>query len=82
MRKLPILAIAAVLALAACSSSAPKKPAGPAPDDVPQEVTCCIGPAANGTTEREITPVEQCSEEKRNPVDQCNVGPGENEPVQ
>jgi hypothetical protein len=69
---------ALALALAACSGSAKKPPAGPAADDVPQEVTCCFDATAEGA-ERQVMPVEQCLEEQRNPVDACNVGPGENE---
>ena len=77
------IALAFVLAAAACGGSAKKPPEGPAPDDVPQEVTCCVMPAAeDGTQPREVVPVDRCPEEQRNPVDACNVGPGENEPTE
>jgi hypothetical protein len=72
-----LLAAALSLALVACSAPA-KKPAGPADDDVPQEVTCCFDTTAEGA-ERQMVPVDRCPEEQRNPVDACNVGPGENE---
>ncbi|HUQ08581.1 MAG TPA: hypothetical protein VM261_39085 [Kofleriaceae bacterium] len=61
-----------------CSGPAKKAPAGPAADDVPQEVTCCFDPTAEGA-ERQMVAVDKCPEEQRNPVDACNVGPGENE---
>jgi uncharacterized protein YfaQ (DUF2300 family) len=73
-----VLALASILALAACSGPAKKGPAGPAADDVPQEVTCCFDPETEGAA-REVKPVDRCPEEHRNPVDACNIGPGENE---
>lgn len=76
-----LLASTFSLALFACSGPAKKAPAGPAADDVPQEVTCCITPGGESEAEhRETVPAEKCPEENRNPVDACNVGPGENEP--
>jgi hypothetical protein len=78
MRIRSCLAAAIAVAIAACSGPAKKGPAGPAADDVPQEITCCFDPAEEGA-ERETVPVDRCPEEKRNPVDACNVGPGENE---
>lgn len=77
MRIRPVLVLALVSVLAACSGPA-KKPAGPAADDVPQEITCCFDPAEEGA-ERRSVPVDQCPEEQRNPVDACNVGPGDAE---
>lgn len=69
------------LCLFACSGPAKKTPPGPAADDVPQEVTCCITPGGEKEPEkREVVSAERCPEEQRNPVDQCNTGPGENEP--
>ena len=73
-----LIASALSLGLFACSGAAKKTPAGPGADDVPQEVTCCFDPTAEGA-ERQMVPVEKCPEEQRNPVDACNVGPGENE---
>ncbi|HVK78502.1 MAG TPA: hypothetical protein VM734_34620 [Kofleriaceae bacterium] len=78
---LAAMVVAVLASAAACSGPAKKAPDGPAPDDIPQEVTCCITPAEDGTTDREVVPVERCPEDQRNPVDACNVGPGENEPV-
>ncbi len=70
-----------VLSLAACGPTAPKKAAGPEADDVPQEVTCCITPGDDKLPDqREVVAAEKCAEDKRNPVDACNVGPGDNEP--
>ena len=66
------------LGFAACSGPAKKAPAGPAADDIPQEVTCCFDPTVEGDP-RETVPVDKCPEEKRNPVDSCNVGPGDAE---
>lgn len=71
------VASALALALAACSGPPKKRAADPA-DDVPQEVTCCFDSAVEGA-ERQVVPVDRCPEEQRNPVDACNVGPGENE---
>jgi hypothetical protein len=76
-----MLASLLVVVLAACSGPAKKPAAGPGPDDLPSEVTCCITPGEDEQPDtREVVAVESCPEEKRNAVDQCNVGPGENEP--
>ncbi len=76
-----LLAAALVLALAACSGPAKKVKPGPADDDLPQEITCCITPGGEGEAENRVSmPVDRCPEELRHPVEQCNVGPGENEP--
>lgn len=77
-----LLASALSFGLLACSGPAKKAPAGPAEDDVPQEVTCCItkGAADSDPETREVVTVDKCPEEQRNPVDACNTGPGENEP--
>ena len=64
-----------------CGGPAKKAPAGPAPDDVPQEVTCCIAVDDAGTATHSVVPVEQCPEDSRNPVDACDIGPGDAEPV-
>lgn len=66
-----------VLVTTACSGPA-KKPAGPAADDVPQEVTCCFDPEVEGAP-REVVPLDKCPETHRNGVDACNVGPGDAE---
>lgn len=79
MRIRPVLALALVSALAACSGPAKKPTAGPAADDVPQEITCCFDPTEEGA-DRQTVPVDQCPEDRRNPVDACNIGPGEAEP--
>lgn len=77
------LVLASLLTLAAaCGGPAKKAPAGPAPDDVPQEVTCCIAVDDAGTTAHSVVPVEQCPEDHRNPVDACDIGPGDAEPAE
>jgi len=77
-----LLASVLSVGLFACSGPAKKAPAGPGPDDVPQEVTCCITPGATETEpeRREVVAMDRCPDEQRHPVDACNVGPGENEP--
>jgi hypothetical protein len=77
-----LLASTLAFGLLACSGPAKKKPDGPAADDVPQEVTCCITPSADDSVpeKRDVVSLDNCPEEQRNPVDQCNIGPGENEP--
>jgi hypothetical protein len=77
-----ILLAALSFGLFACSGPAKKAPAGPAEDDVPQEVTCCFtdGSSEKDPEKREVVNSEKCPEEQRHPVDACNVGPGENEP--
>jgi hypothetical protein len=77
IRLIPAFAATVALTLAACSP-AKKKPAKPE-DDVPQEVTCCFDPAVEGAP-RETKPVDRCPEEQRNPVESCNIGPGDAEP--
>jgi hypothetical protein len=75
-----LLAVTIPLTLAACGS-APKKAAdGPLPTDIPQEVTCCIAVAGDGSASHDVVPVEQCPEANRNPVDACDIGPGDSEP--
>jgi hypothetical protein len=69
-----------VLFSAACGGSAKKAPEGPAADDVPQEITCCVAVSDDGTPAHSVVPVDQCPEENRNPVDACNLGPGDAEP--
>ena len=76
-----LLASTLSLCLFACSGPAKKPPAAPPAEDVPQEVTCCITAGGEKDPEkREVVPAEKCPEEHRNPVDSCNVGPGDNEP--
>lgn len=65
-----------------CGGPAKKAPAGPAPDDVPQEVTCCIAVDDAGTAAHSVIPVDQCPEDHRNPVDACDIGPGDAEPAE
>ncbi len=77
------LVLAPLLTLAAaCGGPAKKAPAGPAPGDVPQEVTCCIAVDDAGTATHSVVPVEQCPEDHRNPVDACDIGPGDAEPAE
>jgi len=80
MRLLATLAAVAAAALLACSGSAKKQPQGPGTDDVPTAVTCCIPTSADGVQHRDVMPEADCAEDMRAPVDECNVGPGENEP--
>lgn len=76
-----VLALASVATLSLACGSSPKKAAeGPAPDDVPQEVTCCVAVDDAGTPMHNVVPVDQCPEENRNPVDACDIGPGDAEP--
>lgn len=76
-----VLALASVVALSvACGGPAKKAPAGPAPDDVPQEVTCCVAVDDAGTPTHTVVPLDQCPEDNRNPVDACSIGPGDAEP--
>ncbi len=74
------LAFVLLVATAACGGSKKKAPEGPAADDVPQEVTCCVSTAEDGTDSREVVSVDKCPEEQRNSVDACDVGPGDAEP--
>ncbi len=74
------LLAALALAVIACGGPPKKLDDGPRPDDVPQEVTCCIAVDSDGNPSHEIVPVEQCPEENRNPVDACDIGPGDAEP--
>lgn len=78
MRIRTVLAAATLTALVACGGPPRKNPANPE-DDVPQEITCCFDAETEGA-ERQTMPTEQCPEEDRNPVDACNIGPGEAEP--
>lgn len=75
-----LLAALAVAALAACGGAPKKVDDGPRPDDVPQEVTCCIAVDGDGNPTHEIVPVARCAEANRNPVDACDIGPGDAEP--
>ena len=77
VRRLGALGLVLALALAACGGPAKKAPDGPAPDDVPQEVTCCIAIADDGTAAHSVVPLDQCPEGNRNPVDACDIGPGD-----
>jgi hypothetical protein len=79
MKLVLALASAATLALA-CGGPAKKAPAGPAADDVPQEVTCCIAVDDGGTAAHQVVPLDQCPEGNRNPVNACDIGPGDAEP--
>jgi ABC-type glycerol-3-phosphate transport system substrate-binding protein len=80
--KLVLVALASslVLAFAACGGSAKKADTGPASDDIPQEITCCVATSDAGDATHNVVPVEQCPEDNRNPVDACNIGPGDAEP--
>jgi hypothetical protein len=80
MKTLVSLAFIAPLALA-CGGSAKKAPDGPLPTDVPREVTCCIAVDDAGNAAHSVVSVEECPEENRNPVDACDIGPGDAEPV-
>lgn len=77
--KLAILAFA-LAAATACGGAKKKAPEGPLPDDIPQEVTCCMQ-VEDGMDKREVMPVERCPEELRNSVDACDIGPGDAEPT-
>lgn len=80
MRIRTVLAAAATLALFAAACSGPaKKSTKPPADDVPQEITCCFDAGTEGSG-RQTMPVESCPEEDRNPVDECDIGPGDAEP--
>lgn len=80
MRTLSAVSLTLALVLAACGGGVKKAPAGPSPDDVPQELTCCITVGADGAQAHEEVPVARCPEENRNPVDACDIGPGDAEP--
>jgi|GEM_PF-2695340 len=79
--KLASCLFALLAVTAACGGSKKKGPVGPAADDVPQEVTCCLEPSTDGMDRREVMPVENCPEDQRSSVDACNVGPGDAEPT-
>lgn len=74
-----VLALASVIALAACHPPKKQDPYAPRPDDVPQELTCCVTPAANpgDNPAYETVPKDRCPEEHQNPVDTCDIGPGD-----
>ncbi len=69
--------LALVLALAACSSAKKVDPYAPRPDDIPQVLTCCVVVDAEGTPTYSTIREDQCPEELRNPVDACDLGPGD-----
>jgi hypothetical protein len=74
------LTLAFMLALVAAGCSTKPKgpdPNAPRPDDIPTVLTCCVAVDAEGTPAYSTMPEEQCPEENRNPVDTCDVGPGE-----
>lgn len=79
--KLASLVFALGVVLVACGGSKKKLPEGPAADDVPQEVTCCMAVSSEGIDERKVMPVDKCPEEQRSSVDACDIGPGDAEPV-
>lgn len=67
-----------LLGLAACGSKAKAPdPYAPRPDDVPQVLTCCVTPREGDTPLYETIPESRCPEEHRNPVDACDLGPGD-----
>ncbi|MBK9034559.1 MAG: hypothetical protein IPL61_25380 [Myxococcales bacterium] len=49
---------------------------------MPREITCCVAVGDDGTPTHTVTPVEQCAEDNRNPVDACDIGPGDAEPTE
>jgi hypothetical protein len=75
MRTLLVLAVA--LAAACGGSSKQPDPMAPRADDIPTELTCCVGTDPDGTPTYERKAAEQCPEEQRNPLDTCDLGPGE-----
>lgn len=78
MRLSFMFALAAALAAAGCSKKTNQPdPNAPRPDDIPTEITCCVAVDAEGTPAYSTMPVAECPEENRNPVDTCDVGPGE-----
>lgn len=74
MRMSVLLALALV---AACHSPKKIDPYAPRPDDVPQVLTCCVTPDAEGTPTYVTMPEAKCPEGNRNPVDTCDIGPGD-----
>ena len=73
-----MLAATLGLGAAACASKAKQPdPNAPRPDDVPTELTCCVGTDAEGAPTYETMPADKCPEAQRNPVDTCDIGPGE-----
>jgi hypothetical protein len=73
------LSIAFVLAaaLAACSGPPKKDPYAPRPDDVATVLTCCVTAQADGPAKYETVAEDKCPEENRNPLDTCDIGPGD-----
>jgi hypothetical protein len=71
--------LALVLALAACGSSnkKPVDPYAPRPDDIPQVLTCCVAVDAEGTPAYSTVQEDKCPEDNRNPLDACDIGPGD-----
>ena len=74
MRMSVLLPLALV---AACHSPKKIDPYAPRPDDIPQALTCCVGVDAAGDAEYSTVPEAQCPEDHRNPVDTCDIGPGD-----
>ena len=62
---------------AACHSPKPVDPNAPRPDDVAQVLTCCVVVDAEGTPVYSTVPEAQCPEDLRNPLDTCDIGPGD-----
>jgi hypothetical protein len=72
------LALGLAVTLAACGPKAKRAdPDAPRPDDVPTVLTCCVGTDAAGDPTYETVPEAQCPEDSRNPLDTCDLGPGE-----
>lgn len=62
---------------AACRAPVKQDPYAPRPDDIPTALTCCVAVDAEGKATYSTMKEEQCPEENRNPVDTCDIGPGE-----
>lgn len=79
MRLSLAFAFTSTLVLAAACGPKGKQPDpnAPRPDDVPTVITCCVGTDAEGSPTYETMPEASCPEDQRNPVDTCDIGPGE-----
>ncbi len=73
------VALALAFALVAGCGGPSKKidPYAPRPDDIPQALTCCVTTAADGAPVYNTVAEDKCAEENRNPVDTCDIGPGD-----
>ena len=72
-----LLLLSFVLAAACGGNTKKTDPDAPRADDIPQVLTCCVAVDAEGTPAYSTMPEADCPEDFRNPVDACDIGPGD-----